>query len=94
MGLPAPGDAMDGWGGWSLRVDQVSWGHVARKPTLLYLVRVPWASVQPRSGGTVTHWCSPPLKRPGHIRACSAQQRQRTPVAFAEWLVALARGAA
>lgn len=30
---------------------------------------------------------------PPGIKVCSAQQRRRTPVAFAEWLIALARTA-
>jgi len=45
-----------------------------------------------------THWCSGGrTKRPGMgatvppgIKVCSAQQRRRTPVAFAEWLLELA----
>lgn len=60
------------------------------------------------TGGRPTHWCSGfrtggNRKYPAHykrkgcavpegIKVCSAQQRRRTPKAFAEWLVSLARG--
>lgn len=60
-----------------------------------------------RTGGTPTHWCSgfrpgggrkSPARYkqsggavPPGIKVCSSQQRRRTPKAFAEWLVSLAR---
>lgn len=47
--LPRPGDPPDAWGGWTIRVNQSDFGHVARKPTWLYLVRVERESLQ--SGG-------------------------------------------
>ncbi len=85
-------------------VEQVAWGHVARKATLLYIVGVALETVRRglRTGGTPTHWVSGGRWRnverhgsgglvPPGIKVCSAQQRRRTPVAFAEWLVALAR---
>lgn len=104
--LPAPNGFADEHGGFTIAVEQVSWGHVARKKTWLYMVGVPWAVPGIRTGGTPTHWCSgfrsstdATPKRykqngcavPPGIKVCSAQQRRRTPVAFAEWLVSLAR---
>jgi len=85
----------------AVEVCQVSWGHVARKRTWLYCVGVPRALVVAgiRTGGEVTHWCSGSHKpgdrgeTPKGIKVCSAQQRRRTPMAFAEWLVSLARQA-
>lgn len=82
----------------SLEVEQVAWGHVARKRTWLWIHGVPRALVVPtiRTGGVVTHWCSgvhTPGARgqtPPGIKVCSAQQRRRTPVAFAQWLVDIA----
>lgn len=99
---PAPGSPLDEFGGFTVDVDQVSWGHVARKRTRLYFVRVPRARVTTtmRTGGTPTHWVSGsrnPNQRGGSvppgIKVCSAEQRRRTPPAFAEWLVMLARSA-
>jgi hypothetical protein len=83
-------------------VDQVSWGHVARKPTALYFVGVEQAAITVRHGGTPTHWCSGGRRRssgsgglvPRGIKVCSAQQRRRTPPAFADWLISLAHQAA
>jgi hypothetical protein len=103
--LPEPG-YLDGHG-FTVAVNQVDWGHVARKPTWLYCVRVPIALALERPPPREpTHWCSgfrsAGGKYPAHykqrgcavppgIKVCSAQQRRRTPPAFAEWLVSLAR---
>jgi hypothetical protein len=108
-GLPAPIAAsplrhdwwQDSFAGFSVEVEQVAWGHVARKRTWLFLVGVDTRDVfrTLRTGGTPTHWCSGGRTRgkgsgglvPPGIKVCSAQQRRRTPPAFAEWLVELAR---
>lgn len=103
-GLPQPGEFHDAFGGYSVEVCQVSWGHVARKRTWLYVVGVPQAVVVEgiRTGGTPTHWVSGGRLHdrkgsggvvPPGIKVCSAQQRRRTPPAFAAWLVSLARRA-
>jgi hypothetical protein len=98
--LPLPGEPTDTFGGFSVEVAQCAWGHVARKKTWLYVVRVPREVVTAgiRTGGTPTHWISGSRKRkkpgggvvPRGIKVCSDQQRRRTPVAFAQWLVSLA----
>jgi len=107
-GLPRPGDLPDTWGGYTIEVCQVDWGHVARKRTWLYLVGVHDVGELPPPREP-THWCAgfrtgggrqypANYKRtgcavPSGIKVCSAQQRRRTPPAFALWLVGLAKQA-
>lgn len=104
LGLPAPCDphegvpSSDAYGGYTIEVNQVEWGHVARKPTWLYLVRVPRDAITPPPypGRAPSHWCSGSRTNkgggsvPNGIKVCSAQQRRRTPLAFALWLMNLA----
>lgn len=99
--LPEPGGFADEHGGLTVEVDQCAWGHVARKTSWLYIVGVERATViaGTRTGGTPTHWISGGRTTtsrngaavPSGIKVCSAQQRRRTPPAFAAWLVGLAR---
>lgn len=98
--LPDPGHN-DSWG-FTVEVEQVSWGHVARKRTWLYMVDIDRTLVAStmRTGGTPTHWVSGGRKPrkdrtatalvPPGIKVCSAQQRRRSPPEFAAWLVMLA----
>jgi hypothetical protein len=94
----------DRWGGFSIEVDQVEWGHVARKRTWLYVVGIPWLTVarafdaRPYPGRKPTHYVSGSRHEtarqgspvPPGIKVCSATQRSRTPEPFAAWLVSLA----
>lgn len=92
-GLPAPGAGSDKYGGYTLAVEQVSYGHVARKPTWLYVVRAPRPEL--RTGGIPTHSvCNGRGQRlsDGTRRErCTAKQARLTPPAFAELLVSIAR---
>lgn len=88
--LPLPGGFHDRHHGWSVLVDQVSWGHRARKRTLLYVVGVGPGSVELRKGGTATH-CVNSRKRDTQLLKLSAAGRRRTPPLFAEFLVDIAR---
>ncbi len=101
-GLPRPLADPDSFGGFAFEVCQVAWGHVARKRTWLYFVGINRDLVMAglRTGGEPTHWVSGGRKHdrkgsggvvPPGIKVCSAQQRRRTPPAFAAWLVELAR---
>lgn len=98
LGLPMRG--MDQYGGWTYPVDQVWFGHRARKRTLLYVVGVPPASIPPvpMSLADPTHtatWGGAPAPRVGGQDVprpgLSPAERSATPPAFARWLVALAR---
>ena len=93
--LPKPGAGVDAHGGYTLEVAQCDWGHVARKRTWLYIVGLSVSQLPPMpSPRQPTHWASGGGtgrgKTPPGIKVCSAQQRRRTPVAFARWLVEVA----
>lgn len=85
---------------YTIEIEQVEWGHVARKRTKLFLVGVPRSALEapPFPGREPTHWCSGRrgMARacdnvPAGIKVCSAQQRRRTPPLLAEYLVRLAQ---
>jgi len=92
-GLPKPQER-DQFGGFTLPVHQNWFGHRARKPTLLYIV-----GVEPRALPAMPLSISPPTAtieteirgRPGALPAVSRAERSATPLAFAEWLVSVAR---
>lgn len=85
-GLPYPGQAFGDV--WTAEVWQAWWGYSMRKKTWLAFCRVDQSSVvfpmrlHPRGGDRRTE------------QVMSRQQRSATPLAFAEWLVAIARTAA
>ncbi len=79
--LPCVG-SIDKFGGFVLGVNQSWWGHSGLKPTLLYVCGVSRSSVQfPLS-------LNYPLKT---VEMMSTAERERTPPAFAQWLVDLAK---
>ncbi len=96
--LPLPGELPDRFGGFSLAIDQVDFGHVARKATWLYVLGARGLRFAFPSPGRPTHYvgCDTRWRRRARaegrplLKAASAQQRRRTPVAFAEWLLELA----
>jgi hypothetical protein len=99
--VEGPSPEADRWGGYTIELDQVEWGHVARKRTWLYLVGVPRTALEapPFPGREPTHYASGGRTQssrkgapvPAGIKVCSAQQRRRTPPLFAEYLIRLAR---
>lgn len=89
-GMPPPGHFPDEWGGWTILVRQIDWGHRAEKPTWLYLVGCRVPPMPPKQP-------SPPPPPPfrsgrqprGVLEVLSKKQRRLTPPAFAAWLVDL-----
>lgn len=97
-GLPAPGQRADAFGGWTFAVSQKWFGHRAEKQTLLYIVGCRPADVPPIpfSMHQAAALCGTSGKRKNGRRITgvpeiSKADRERTPLAFAEWLVAIAR---
>lgn len=94
--LPKPGEIPDPWGGRTYEVDQLHWGHVAHKRTWLYVVGGPMPPSPPFPDRQPTHDLmggrgrNAGADRRG-LKEASKELRRRTPVAFAEMLVHLAR---
>lgn len=96
-GLPSPKRGeRDAWGGFSLHVDQVWWGHPAQKSTLLYCAGLEPRDVPPYSipfvGPTHVIEANRRRRRLGGPRLpyLPKSGREHTPEAFARWLVELA----
>lgn len=92
--LPWPGELPDQYGGRTYLVRQVAWGHKCAKPTWLYVVGIDPALVRAgiRTGGIATHRIT---SGPGGPQLPSATKkvRRQTPIAFAMWLIELAKAA-
>jgi hypothetical protein len=92
--MPQPGELPDEHGGWTLAVDQCDLGHVARKPTWIYVVGLTPTEVQPRfPKGVPTHRVARDRRRTarGELKECSRRLRRYTPEPFAHFLIGLAR---
>ena len=92
MGLPRPGEPPDAAGGWTLGIWQSWFGHLATKPTWLYLVGITPAQLPPPpfvlGGGSHTIGSSRGRARRPEV---SKAAREQTPLRLAQWLVTLAR---
>jgi hypothetical protein len=91
MNLPEPGQT-DEYGGWTFQAPQMWWGHWCEKPTRLYVVgcspkempEIPIRMGEATHVQTYSHKCRRRPQLPYHMR-------EKTPPAFAEFLVAIAR---
>ena len=92
-GLPRPKGLPDEYGGWTLEVDQFHWEHKARKRTWLYIVGTTDVPTMPKREGKPSHCVGRPggPRKPDQIPCCPKPDREKTPKAFAEWLLALSR---
>lgn len=91
--LPRPGDPIDRFGGFTVAVRQVAWGHPCAKPTWLYVVGVPRELVEQgiRTGGTETHRVTNGSRGKTYLPRATAFENRLTPPAFRDWLIELAR---
>ena len=89
--LPIPG-ARDQYGGWTLPISQMWWGHKAEKKTWLYIVGCDPRDVPPipMRLGEATHVIQS-RKRHDYRPHVTKAEREHTPAELAEWLVELAR---
>jgi len=91
--LPREFKTVDSYGGRSYYVNQLAWGHKCSKPTWLYVVGVEhdYVTTGVRFGGLATHCVTKGPGQTGGLKVAHAAMRSRSPIAFAEWLVSLAR---
>ena len=100
LNLPK-GSQVDEFGGWTLKIHQSWFGHLAEKKTLLYICGVSPADIPayPISLDIPQRVITNTKRRngirikagdPGFRTECTKAQREHTPQALAEWLVLLA----
>ena len=84
-GMRAAGTGPDEYGGWTMEVSQYDWGHRAIKRTWLYVVGV--------DVRTVLAWIPTQStdSAPVRVEMMGKAERERTPPAFAEFLLHIAR---
>lgn len=87
--LPLPYSHVDAWGGYTIEVEQVDWGHLCRKRTWIYCVGVPYdlTLVRPPKRKPTHKMCTPAT---GGLLVCPARLNHLTPPLFAWWLCYLA----
>ena len=95
MKLPKAGSGRDGEGAFSISVDQHWWGHRANKETWLYIKgltgKLPATALRIDEG---THYImrhNKTTSRNAWRQRLPTWEREATPIAFAEWLVNVAR---
>jgi len=90
--MPAPGPS-DSYGGFTLDIDQVRWGHKAQKHTWLYVCGCELAAVPPMPppGHVPTHSVTSSAQTFYRLPELSKRLRELTPPDLCRWLVELAR---
>lgn len=94
--LPRPGGVRDEWGGFSVSVDQHWWGHRANKETWLYICglseKLPAFPIRLDEGTHRIMWDTRRGTRSRNWwkKRLPTSEREKTPEAFAKWLVQVA----
>ena len=90
--LPLPNESPDKFGGYTIKIDQFLFGHKARKSTLLYICGIKKLDIPAMSFklGYPDYVVSTSSKR-SNKKELSKKLRQATPIAFAKWLLKIAR---
>jgi len=90
--MPRPGCLPDEWGGLSMAIHQVEWGHKALKPTWLYLVGIaPTFMHPPPFPGRAPVGLVAPSSGPSSLPLISKPERRLTPPLLAAELIRMAR---
>lgn len=92
-GLPPCGAFKDAFGGWSMAVDQFWWGHRARKRTFLYICGIVPSQLPPLPlvlGQAPAVIAGNSRHRTKGLVHLPHAEREKTPEAFALWLLDLA----
>lgn len=87
QGLPNPGE-IDAFGGYTLLVNQCDFGHKAKKPTWLYICKIPKDKLPPMPAPrTPTH-----SVRSKNLPQISRAEREHSPIGLIDWIeLALAK---
>lgn len=81
----------DKHGGYTIEIDQYHFGHVAHKPTKLYIVGCPVHKLPPMPKTRTGRATRSIAGNVAGTKRCTDRQREYTPKALREWLVAVAR---
>ena len=99
FGIPWP-PLNGGWqrsicGGWTCHVEQINYGHPARKGTWLYAYGVDPPELKWGRGHMPVAWISSdrPRSELGHVRQLCRGESSKTPPAFRDLLLSIARSA-
>jgi hypothetical protein len=92
-GIPKPGERADRFGGSTIEIDQVHWGHPCRKRTWLYHVggKLPAFPVFDKKPTHVINSSRGSRERGDRLIESNHKMREITPRSLAEWLIEYAR---